>query len=41
MSGQLEVCIDGRFGGICEIGFDVTDALVACNVLGYTDGESH
>ncbi len=35
----VEVCIDGAYGGICDVGWDDRDARVACNEVGFTEGE--
>ena len=33
--GNIEVCIDGMFAGVCDEGWDDADAQVACNLLGF------
>ena len=33
--GLIEVCVNGSYGGICDIGWDDRDATVACNLLGF------
>lgn len=33
--GNIEVCINGNYIAICDIGWDDEDAQVACNSLGY------
>ncbi|XP_060072227.1 deleted in malignant brain tumors 1 protein-like [Ylistrum balloti] len=38
--GRLEIEIDGRKGGICDTDWDVVDARVACQQLGYADGDN-
>ena len=35
-NGRLEVNYKGRFGTICDDGFDTTDGNVACHQLGFT-----
>ena len=34
-SGRLEVCIGGVWGTICDDGFDLMNAGVACRILGH------
>lgn len=36
--GRLEIQIDGVFGTICDDGFDIEEATVACRQLGFSAG---
>lgn len=33
--GLVEICFNGRWGTICEDDWDVQDAMVLCNQLGF------
>ena len=33
--GRIEICLEGVWGTITGIGFDILDAKVACKQLGY------
>ena len=33
--GRVEVCMDGVYGAICDIGWDDLDAEVICRSMGY------
>ena len=34
--GTVEICLGGQWGSICHFGWDVNDANVLCNQLGYS-----
>ncbi|XP_069137821.1 scavenger receptor cysteine-rich domain superfamily protein-like [Argopecten irradians] len=38
--GRLELEMDGIKGGVCDTEWDVVDARVACQQLGYADGDN-
>ena len=35
--GNAEVCVDGSYFAICDIGWDDRDAQFVCNSVGYGD----
>lgn len=36
LSGRLEVCYGRLWGTVCNRGWDINDAVVACRQLGYS-----
>ncbi|XP_045169993.2 uncharacterized protein LOC123532595 [Mercenaria mercenaria] len=40
-SGRLEVFLYGKWGTVCDDGFEINAAKVVCRMLGYRRGEKH
>ena len=40
MSGRLQIYLDGQWGNICDTGFGMTEATVACQQLTYDNATS-
>ena len=41
ISGRLEIFINGEWGTVCDDGWSITDAHVACRELGYSYAQSY
>ena len=39
-SGRLEVYVNGEWGTVCDRGFDLKEANIACRALGYGSAKS-
>ena len=37
IEANIEVCIDGAYVAVCDLGWDDNDAQLACNALGYNE----
>ena len=37
IEANIEVCINGAYVAVCDLGWDDNDAQVACNTLGYNE----
>ncbi|GIM06436.1 hypothetical protein Vretimale_10756 [Volvox reticuliferus] len=40
LTGRLEVCYGGQWGGVCAIDFNDNEASIACRQMGYTYGRA-
>ena len=36
-SGRVEICVNGKWGSICDDGWGLNEAHVVCSQFGYTD----
>lgn len=37
IEGNIEVCINGTYVAVCDLGWDHAEAQLACNAVGYTE----
>ncbi len=35
VTGRVDVCVNGSYSALCDVGFDIDDAVVGCNYFGY------
>ena len=40
MTGRIAVCVEAEWRVVCDDGWDMDDATVACRQLGYAEGET-
>ena len=36
VTGRLDICVNGSYSAVCNIGFGDVDAAVACQYFGYS-----
>ncbi len=35
VTGRVDVCVNGSYSPLCDVGLDDADAVVGCNFFGY------